>query len=175
MGVIFQWADVTDLLTKIGVKVDEVRSGPLKAKPSPFTPPDEASRQLTEQLVKDSQGWFLGLVAERRQAAASSMDDIKTGRIYTGREALKIGLIDAIGDEQTAIKWFTDTRKVASGLKVKDWKPQSSSVTGLFSSSLSSLAGKLGLGSLIDANLLEGLDALKDRPLDGLFSIWQPQ
>ena len=56
------------------------------------------------------------------------MDDIKTGRIYTGREALKIGLIDAIGDEQTAIKWFTDTRKVASGLKVKDWKPQSSGV-----------------------------------------------
>ena len=59
------------------------------------------------------------------------MDDIKTGRIYTGREALKIGLIDAIGDEQTAIKWFTDVRKVASGLKVKDWKPQSS-VSGFF-------------------------------------------
>jgi len=174
VGVIFQWADVTDLLNKVGVKVDEVRSGPLKAKPSPFTPPDEASRQLTEELVKDSQGWFLGLVAERRKAAASSMDDIKTGRIYTGREALKIGLIDAIGDEQTAIKWFTDTRKVASGLKVKDWKPQRS-VSGLFQSSLTGLAGKLGLGSLIDSSVLEGLEALKDRPLDGLFSIWQPQ
>ena len=84
--------------------------------------------------MKDLQGWFLGLVAERRKAAASSMDDIKTGRIYTGREALKIGLIDAIGDEQTAIKWFTDTRNVASGLKVKDWKPKSS-VSGFFSSS----------------------------------------
>ena len=173
VGVIFQWADVTDLLNKIGVKVDEVRSGPLKAKPSPFTPPDEASRQLTEELVKDSQGWFLGLVGERRKAAASSMDDIKTGRIYTGREALKIGLIDAIGDEQTAIKWFTDTRNVASGLKVKDWKPQSS-VSGLFQS-LTGLAGKLGLGSLIGARVLEELETLADRPLDGLFSIWQPQ
>jgi protease-4 len=173
VGVIFQWADVTDLLNKIGVKVDEVRSGPLKAKPSPFTPPDEASKQLTEELVMDSQGWFLGLVGERRKAAASSMDDIKTGRIYTGREALKIGLIDAIGDEQTAIKWFTDTRKVASGLKVKDWKPQSS-VSGLFQS-LTGLAGKLGLGSLIGAGVLEELERLTDRPLDGLFSIWQPQ
>jgi protease-4 len=102
------------------------------------------------------------------------MDDIKTGRIYTGREALKIGLIDAIGDEQTAIKWFTDTRNVASGLKVKDWKPKSS-VSGFFTSSLTGLAGKLGLGSLIDASVLEGLEALKDRPLDGLFSIWHPQ
>ncbi len=39
VGVIFQWADVTELLGKVGVKVDEVRSGPLKAEPSPFTPP----------------------------------------------------------------------------------------------------------------------------------------
>jgi protease-4 len=173
VGVIFQWADVTDLLNKIGVKVDEVRSGPLKAMPSPFTPPDAASKQVTEELVMDSQGWFLGLVGERRKAAASSMDDIKTGRIYTGREALKIGLVDAIGDEQTAIKWFTDTRKVASGLKVKDWKPQSS-VSGLFQS-LTGLAGKLGLGSLIGAGVLEELERLTDRPLDGLFSIWHPQ
>ncbi len=173
VGVIFQWADLTDLLNKVGVKVDEITSGPLKAKPSPFTPLDEASKQLTEELVKDSQGWFLGLVAERRKAAASSMDDIKTGRIYTGREALKIGLIDAVGDEQTAIKWFTDTRKVTPDLKVKDWKPQRS-VSSLFESSAASLAAKLGLGSILDAGVLEGLDALKDRPLDGLFSIWHP-
>jgi len=48
-------------------------------------------------------------------------------------------------------------------------------VSGLFQSSLTGLAGKLGLGSLIDSSVLEGLEALKDRPLDGLFSIWQPQ
>ncbi len=156
VGVIFQWADVSELLNKIGVKIDEVRSGPLKAVPSPFSPPDEASRQLTDELVKDSQRWFLDLVAERRKAAASSMDDIKSGRIYTGREALKIGLIDAIGDEQTAIKWFNDTRNVAAGLKVKDWKQQSS-VSGLFQSSVAGLAAKLGLGSFIGASVLEGI------------------
>jgi protease IV len=171
VGVIFQWADVTELLGKVGVKVDEVRSGPLKAVPSPFTPPDEASKKLTAELVKDSQGWFLGLVSERRKAAAASMDDIKTGRIYTGRQALQIGLVDAIGDEQTAVKWFTDVRKVAPDLKVKDWKPRSSGPS-FFDASVASLAAKLGLGSLIDATVLEGLEALKDRPLDGLFSVW---
>jgi protease IV len=174
VGVIFQWADVRELLGKIGVKVDEVRSGPLKAVPSPFTPPDEASKKLTTELVMDSQGWFLGLVSERRKAAAASMDDIKTGRIYTGRQALQIGLVDALGDEQTAIKWFTDVRKVAPDLKVKEWKPQRSA-TSLFDASVASLAAKLGLGSLFHAGMLEGLDALKDRPLDGLFSIWHPE
>lgn len=173
VGVIFQWADVTGLLDKIGVKVDEVRSGPLKAVPSPFTPPNEASKKLTEELVKDSQGWFLGLVAERRKAAAPSMDEIKTGRIYTGRQALQIGLVDAIGDEQTAIKWFTDVRKVAPDLKVKDWKPQRSA-SSIFQASIASLASKLGLGSFIDASVLESLDMFRDRPLDGLISIWHP-
>jgi len=174
VGVIFQWADVSDLLGKIGVKVDEVRSGPLKAKPSPFAPVDDAAKQLTEELVKDSQGWFVGLVAERRKAAASSLEEIKTGRIYTGRQALKIGLVDAIGDETAAIKWFTDTRNVPSGLKVRDWKP-GQSVSSLFQASMSSLALKVGLTSFVDAAVLEGLDILKDRPLDGLFSIWHPQ
>ena len=174
VGVIFQWADVTDLLNKIGVKVDEIRSGPLKAKPSPFTPPDEASKQLTEELVKDSQGWFLSLVSERRKAAVPSMDEIKTGRIYTGRQAVHIGLVDAIGDERTAINWFTETRKVASGLKVEDWKPKRS-VSGLFETSMESWVQKLGLGSILGAGVLEGLESLKDRPLDGLFSIWHPE
>ncbi len=173
VGVIFQWADVSDLLGKVGVKVDEVRSGPLKAKPSPFSPVDEASKQLTEELVKESQVWFLGLVADRRKAAAPSMEEIKTGRIYTGRQALQIGLVDAIGDEQAAIKWFTDVRKVTPDLKVKDWKPQSVGPS-FFQASAASLAAKLGLGSFVGASLLESLMS-NDRPLDGLFSIWHPE
>ena len=111
VGVIFQWAEVSELLTKLGVKVDEIRSGPLKAEPSPFKPTSEEARRLSEALVKELQAWFNGLVTERRKDVASHMDDIKTGRIYTGREALKTGLIDAIGDEQTAIKWFSEHKK----------------------------------------------------------------
>jgi protease-4 len=174
VGVIFQWAEVSDLLSKLGVKVDEIRSGPLKAEPSPFKPTSEEAKRLSEELVKESQAWFVGLVSERRKAVAPSLDDIKTGRIYTGRQALQAGLIDAIGDEQTAIKWFTDVRQVKAGLKVKDWKPESSSEFDLLRSSVASLAGKLGLGALAEEGVLAGLEALKDRPLDGLFSIWHP-
>jgi protease-4 len=174
VGVIFQWAEVSDLLSKLGVKVDEVRSGPLKAQPSPFSPANEDAKRLTEELVKESQTWFVGLVSERRKAAAASLDDIKTGKIYTGRQALKIGLIDALGDEQTAIKWFTDTRKVTPDLKVRNWKPKSSSEFSWFSSAVSGLAARLGLGVFASEDLMSGLDALKDRPLDGLFSIWHP-
>lgn len=116
----------------------------------------------------------MGLVSERRKKVTPSLDDIKTGRIYIGREALQIGLIDAIGDEETAIKWFTDVRQVKAGLKVRDRKPESSSELDLFNSSAAAVASKLGLGALFDAGMLEALQALKERPLDGLFSIWHP-
>ncbi len=67
VGVIFQWAEVTELLSKLGVKMNEVKSGPLKANPSPFQPLDEAGRSATEQMVAESKRWFVALVADRRK------------------------------------------------------------------------------------------------------------
>jgi protease-4 len=173
VGVIFQWAEVSDLLSKLGVKVDEIRSGPLKAQPSPFTPADPEARRVAEELVKDSQKWFADLVAERRKGATASLDEIKTGRIYTGRQALGIGLIDAIGDERTAIKWFTDIRNVKANLKVIDWRPKSRTGTSLIQSAIASVAAKLGL-TAFDETILAELNAFGERPLAGLFSIWRP-
>ena len=84
VGVIFQWADVTDLLNKIGVKVDEVRSGPFEGEAIAVYAVYEGFQAGDRRTSDGSQGWFLGLVGERRKAAASSMDDIKTGRITLG-------------------------------------------------------------------------------------------
>src|SRR5207344_639873 len=69
VGVIFQWAEVTDLLHTLGIKVEEVKSGPLKAVPSPFEPIDEKGRALTEEMVQESKAWFVDLVAQRRSIA----------------------------------------------------------------------------------------------------------
>ena len=54
------------LLDKLGVKMNEIKSGPLKANPSPFQPLDEAGKAAAEQMVAESQRWFVGLVATRR-------------------------------------------------------------------------------------------------------------
>ncbi len=173
VGVIFQATEVSDLLSKLGVKVDEIKSGPLKAQPSPFTPITPDGRRVSEELVKDSQQWFAGLVAERRKDAVASLDEINTGRIYTGRQALQIGLIDAIGDEQTAIKWFSEKRNVKEKLRVVDWKPQSAPAFGLFRSVIASAIAKMGFAAF-DDRVLSELNALGDRPFEGLFSIWRP-
>src|SRR3990170_1400052 len=124
VGVIFQWAEVTELLHTLGIKIEEVKSGPLKAVPSPFEPIDERAREVTEEMVQDAKGWFVGLVGKRRDIEPSSVPGLTDGRIYSGRQAVELKLADEIGDEKTAMTWLTKERKVSPGLKVLDWKPK---------------------------------------------------
>lgn len=174
VGVIFQWAEIGDLLSKLGVRVEEIRSGPLKANPSLFQPADEQGRQLSQELVEESEAWFVGLVAERRKAAVSELEQIRSGRIYTGRQALKAGLVDAIGDEQVAVDWFETKRDVQKDLRIVDWRPESSSGSGLWQSAIQQ-AGRIAGFSTLETAILSEVNPLNDRPLDGLFSIWHPQ
>ncbi len=82
VGVIFQWAEVSQLLDKLGVKMNEIKSGPLKANPSPFQPVDEAGKAAAEQMVAESQRWFVGLVATRRGIDTASVAGLEQGRVY---------------------------------------------------------------------------------------------
>lgn len=173
VGVILQYAEVSELLNKIGVKVEEVRSGPLKAVPSPFHPADEAARAVTEDMVNESRDWFVGLVSERRPAVAPVIDEIRTGRIYTGRQAVKIGLIDMIGDEDTAREWM-EKRGVSKDLGVVDWKPQDSSTFSMlrgFGGGAWGIFG--GLAENFHRFVIDGFSPFNY--LDGLVSLWHPQ
>jgi len=159
-------------LDKIGVKVNEVKSGPLKSNPSPFQPLDETGRALAESMIAESHQWFLDLVRTRRQVTTSSIPGLEQGRVFSGREALQHKLIDEIGGEPEAIRWL-EGRGVEKGLKVVDWKERSGTGWGL--GSIAGLARYLG------GDLMAELTALltRDRTLgafrlDGLVSVWQP-
>jgi protease-4 len=171
VGVIFQWAEVTDLLHTLGIKVEEVKSGPLKAVPSPFEPIDEKGRALTEEMVQESKAWFVDLVAKRRSITPDSIPGLTDGRIYSGRQAVELKLVDQIGDEKAAMDWLTKQRNVASGLKIVDWKPKEES-SGLFGWFFKSVASSAGIPiAKIAALTGEISDTLK---LDGLISVWHP-
>jgi protease-4 len=171
VGVIFQWAEVTDLLHTLGIKVEEVKSGPLKAVPSPFEPIDEKGRALTEEMVQESKAWFVGLVAKRRSISPDSVPGLTDGRIYSGRQAVELKLVDEIGDEKAAMTWLTEKRNIASGLKIVDWKPKEES-SGLLGWFFKSVASSFGLPAEKIASLTGQIsDTLK---LDGLISVWHP-
>jgi protease-4 len=171
VGVIFQWTDLSELMHTLGVKVEEVKSGPLKAVPNPFEPTDEKGRALAEEMVQEAKIWFVDLVGKRRNIEPASVPGLTDGRIYSGRQALALKLVDEIGDEKAAKKWLQQERNVAPGLSIVDWKPRAES-GGILSWLLGSMASSLGvsvdkLASLF-GQVSEGLR------LDGLVSLWHP-
>jgi protease-4 len=175
VGVIFQWAEVSQLLDKVGVKMNEIKSGPLKANPSPFQPLDDAGKAIAEQMVAESQRWFLGLVAARRGINTASIAGLEQGRVFSGREALGHKLIDQIGGEAEVVKWLEEKRNIPKGLKIRDWKPKRENDWGVFSS-LSRAALRMLIGdSAADriGALLGDEGTLGRLRLDGLVSIWQ--
>lgn len=172
VGVIFQFPEVSGLLDKLGVKMYEIKSGPLKATPSPFQPPDAAGLALAEEMVKESQQWFNGLVADRRKISLAAVPGLTDGRIYSGRQALSLKLVDEIGGEREAVAWLTASKGIAAGLNIVDRKPEQEGAWGLlganesFADRLAALAG-LDLATQLDKNSV--IQALQ---LDGLLSLW---
>ena len=171
VGVIFQWAEVTELLQTLGIKVEEVKSGSLKAVPSPFEPTDERARQLTEEMVQDAKVWFVDLVGKRRNIQPDSVPGLTEGRIYSGRQAVDLKLADQIGDEKSAQAWLTKERNVPAGLKIVDWKPAEESA-GLFGWLVQSFAGLFGISAAQITSIAGHLAATLK--LDGLVSVWHP-
>lgn len=168
IGVIFQWAQVQELLKSFGVKMETIKSGELKAEPNLFKEPSPKVREVTRQMVLDSFDWFVSLVAERRKLTKARALELADGRVYTGRQALKVKLIDEIGGRRQAKAWLVAERKISSKLKIVDWKVEDDSLTGVFSTALGrAAAAAFGLNADI---IKRHADKLK---LDGLMSVWQ--
>ncbi|WP_430912409.1 signal peptide peptidase SppA [Methylobacterium sp. sgz302541] len=173
IGVLFQYPDVSGLLDKVGVKVESVKSSPLKAEPSGFTPTSPEARAALAAVVGDTFSWFKGLVAERRGMSEGELAKVADGRVFSGRQSVPLKLVDELGSERQAVAWLENERKVQKNLPVRDWKPATDSGFKLWSA--------LGLG----ADLL-GLDTLGDRlraagertallSEGGLLVLWRPE
>jgi len=172
IGVLFQYPDVTGLMDKVGVRLEGVKSSPLKAEPSPFNPTTEEERTMIRNLVMDSYDWFVGLVETRRGLSHEQALALADGSIYTGRQGLKNRLVDELGGVEAARAWLA-TKNVPDGLELVEWKPRRDRAGWLLGqSSMRALAAWLGLPAA-GSDILAGLGA--DRIfLDGLVSVWQP-
>jgi protease-4 len=174
IGVIFQWAEVSQLLDKLGIRMNEIKSGPLKANPSPFQPLDEAGKAVAEQMVAESKRWFVGLVASRRGVDTSAIAGLEQGRVFSGREALNHRLVDLIGGEAEAVRYLEEKRNLPKDLNVIDWKPKREngwSLLSIATQALQRLSGAHAAGEL--ARVLMSDQALGRLRLDGLVSVWQ--
>src|SRR5947199_6037621 len=176
IGVLFQFPNVTELLKTVGVKVEEVKSSPLKAAPNGYEPTSPEARAALDSLVKDSYGWFRRLVKDRRGMDDALLEKVADGRVFTGRQAVDLKLVDQLGDEKAAVAWLVAEKKVKSDLPVRDFKltPQFGDLT--FLRAAASIAfDALGLSSIArqieQAGVGQAVDQLS---LDGMLALWRP-
>lgn len=174
IGVLFQYGDVSTLFDKIGVKVDAIKSAPLKAEPSPFHPATEEAKQMIGRIVGDSYDWFVDLVAERRKMDRAKTLALADGSIFTGAQGLANGLVDRLGGEAAAKEWLVKEKGLSDGMKIVEWKPKAED-EGVLGSGASILALRDALLYGRDAPSLSQMQDLlrKTLFLDGLVSVMQ--
>lgn len=159
IGVLMQTADVTGLLEKLGVQPEAVKSHPLKGQPSPLEPFTDEARAALREVVDDSFAWFRNLVAERRNLQGDRLEAVGTGRIFTGRQAVAAGLVDALGGEREAREWLEREKGVPADLPAVDLR------YGEDEDLVDDLIGRAAAKLLTTEPLT----------LDGLLSVWHPR
>ncbi|MCJ2126059.1 signal peptide peptidase SppA [Methylobacterium sp. J-077] len=172
IGVLFQYPDLSGLLDKVGVKVESVKSSPLKAEPSGFTPTTPEARAALAAVVGDTYAWFKGLVAERRGMDAGQLTAVSDGRVFSGRQSVPLKLVDELGGERQAVAWLEANRGVPKDLPIKDWKPSKDSDFSLWSAAGIG-ADLLGLDGL--AGRLRAVGAQAETAGGGLLVLWRPE
>ena len=168
IGVIFSFPEISKLLDTLGIKMEEIKSGELKAEPSPYKPVSDRVRQVSNEMVQESFAWFTGLVVERRKLSAERVRVLADGRVYTGRQAVTEKLIDALGGEEVALDWLQTQKKLPKALEIVDWRnPVNVDPAGLGFSVANIVLKALGF---------EGLRRqVESARLDGLLVLWHPQ
>lgn len=185
IGVLVQYPNFTDLLKTVGVKVEDVKSSPLKAAPNGFEPTSPEARAALAAVVMDSYEWFRGLVRNGRKLDDPALERVADGRVFTGRQALDLKLVDQLGNEKTAVAWLAKTYPctgssatncVRPDTPVRDFRlsPRLSEFSFLHVATVS-LLDVAGLSSLARRVEEGGTFAAVERlNLDGVLALWHP-
>jgi protease-4 len=163
IGVLLQTGEVADLLSRLGVNAETIVSGPLKDQPSLTHPLSAQGRTVLQGLVMDMYDQFVGMVVAGRHMDAADVRKLADGRAYTGRQALGLGLVDAIGGEPEARLWLAQEKGIPDTLPVKDVRVGTLAERALADSLLPWMMGAM------KSVLAQGL------MLDGAWAVWQPR
>ena len=104
IGVIAQFMSIKDLADKLGIKENVIKSGELKDAGSPFRDMNDKDREYFQDVVDNSFGQFLDVVAKERKMDMDTLKKYASGRVFTGLQAQKIGLVDSIGTFEDAVR-----------------------------------------------------------------------
>lgn len=123
IGVILQFQDYQVLLDKIGMRAHAVKSGPYKDTGSPFRPMTDQEKAVMQGLVDDIFRQFVDAVAEGRRMKRDAVLALADGRIFSGRQAMELGLVDQLGGFWDAVAVAAELGGIEGEVEIERWKP----------------------------------------------------
>jgi protease-4 len=168
IGVIFTYADASELLGNIGVEVKDVKTGLFKAEPAPYrTAPPEVEPALRE-LIDDTYQWFVDLVVENRDLTRAQVLELADGRVFSGIKSVDLKLADALGGEEASLAFLREQKDISENLEVLPWKVAAENDGLFFLRAVSTLVG------FENTEWLKRLETkFAKASVDGLTSVWQ--
>ena len=159
IGVLLQSIEISRLADKLGITPITIKSGAMKDVPSLGEPFTDEQRRVVSEVVTDAYNHFVGLIVHRRDMDEATVRKLADGRVYTGRQALELKLIDGLGGTAEAIDWLAKTHKINPKFDIREIEPEpevASFWDGLEQSTGIKIFSRSAVG------------------LDGLVSIWHP-
>jgi len=142
IGVILQSYNVKQLADRIGIKVITVKSGKFKDLLNPFREPDGKTLQILQTLIDDSYNQFVGAVAEGRKLPVEKVRKFADGRIFTGRQAKELGLVDELGNFDRAVEVARELSR-SPDARIFEAKPAKTFIQKLFGEQTEELLNNL--------------------------------
>ncbi len=162
IGVLLQTQEISGLLEKVGVSSETLTSGPLKDQPSLTHKLSDGGRIVLRGLIADMYDQFVTIVATGRHMEPDRVRELADGRVYTGRQAVALGLVDALGTETDARKWLDSNAKISADMPIRDLRT-TSRTERVMADTLAPF-----LSDTLKTVLYQGV------ALDGAQALWQP-
>jgi protease-4 len=126
IGVISQFLNADELLDKVGVDAVVIASGPRKDIGSPYREMTEEEKALWQTIIDQVYEDFVDVVAEARDLPPEEVREIADGSIYTGQQALELGLVDEVGTREDAIARAAESGGIEGDPDVIELRPRPS-------------------------------------------------
>lgn len=165
IGVIFEVTNMEGLFSKVGFKMDPVKSGKHKDIGSPARPMTPEERKLLQDLIDNAYGQFVAAVSEGRNIPVEKVKELADGRIFSGEQALGLHLVDKLGDSEDAIE-------LAATLGHINGKPKVRRDAEKFGDIFEMLDSRLG-DALIPKSASQLMDKITSQDHHGLEYRWE--
>jgi protease-4 len=157
IGVITQITNLEELMDKVGVEVVVIKSGIHKDEGSPFREMTEVEKAIWQAIIDETYGQFVAIVAEGRGLPEEKVREIADGRVYTGKQAMELGLVDELGNLPEAIDRAAELGGIEGEPRLVEYH-RPPTLFGAFFGSLASPFQPFDLARLLD---LEGRPSLQ--------------